>query len=311
MESNAVRIERGEAAATLAVVAAVVIIGCAPRLIAIAERHAQPLTLTSLRIVPAAAMLLLALPFLRSGLPGRALWFPIAMTGLLLAAFLEGLNEAVVRTGPGIAIVLVSTVPFFVALLARVFLQDKVSLGAVCGLVVGFSGVTMIVSSQLGADKGGAQLALGMTFALLAALAGGCSTIILKELTVKRPDLDIVAFTAGQLLVAGAVLVGLSLGFDGTSGADWSSGELWGAVAFISIGATGIATVAFLAGLRRLSATRATAWLFLSPVVAVLIEIILGEVPAPLVFVGMALTIAGIAIVNAPPGLLSKAREAG
>ncbi len=306
MESSAFNVRSAQAAGTFMVGAAVIIIGCAPRLIAVAERHAEPLTLTSLRIVPAAAVLLLALAFLRSRLPGRVFWPPIAFTGLLLAAFFECLTEAVARAGPGNAIVLASTVPFFVALLARIFLRERVSLSALCGLVLGFAGVTMVVSSQLGGGQGGTQLALGMACALLAALAGGGSTIVLKEVAGKHPDLDAVGFTAGQLLVAGAVLLALALGFEGTSGADWSSGELWGAVAFISIGATAIASVAFLGGLRRLSATRASAWLFLSPVVAVVIEIALGETPAALVFAGMVLTIAGIAIVNAPPRFLAR-----
>jgi drug/metabolite transporter (DMT)-like permease len=231
---------------------------------------------------------------------------PIAFTGLLLAAFFELLTESVARAGPGNAIVLASTVPFFVALLARIFLREKVSLSTLIGLVAGFAGVTMVVSSQLGGDEGGTELALGMFFALLAALSGGGSTIVLKEVAEKHPDLDAVGFTTGQLLVGGAVVLALALGVDGTGGADWSSGELWGAVAFISIGATAIASVAFLGGLKRLSATRASAWLFLSPVVAVIIEIALGETPAALVFAGMVLTIAGIAIVNAPPRFLAR-----
>ena len=100
MQSSDGRVQRGDAAATLLVVASVVIVGFAPRLIAVAERHAEPITLTGLRIAPAAAVLLLALPLLGSRFPRGALWVPIALTGLLLSVFLEGLTEAVARTGP-------------------------------------------------------------------------------------------------------------------------------------------------------------------------------------------------------------------
>lgn len=310
MESSAIRAHRGEAAGTLMVVGSVVIVGCAPRLLAIAERHAEPLTVTSLRIFPAAIVLLLALPLLGSRFPSRALWVPMALAGLLLAGFLEGLTEAVARTGPGTAIVLASTVPLFVALLARVFLHERVGLGAGCGLGVGFAGVIMVVSAQLGGNQAGAQLALGMAFALAGAIAGGGLTILLKETSIKHPDLDIVAFTAGEFLVGSVALLGLSFGIDGTAGADWSSPELWGAVAAISIAATAIGSIAFFAGLKRLSATRASAWLFLTPVVSVLIEIALGETPDTLVLVGMVLTVAGIAIVNAPPQLLARLQAA-
>jgi len=288
------------------VVASVVIVGCSPRLIAVAERHAEPITLTGLRLAPAAAVLLLALPLLGSGFPRRALWQPIALTGLLLAVWLEGLTEAVARTGPGTAIVLSTTVPLWVALLSRVFLREKVSLGALLGLVLGFAGVTLVVSAQLGTSEGGTQLALGMALALIGALAGGALTIIVRETAIKHPDLDVVGFTAGQLLVSALILLALSLGVDGTDGAEWSSGELWGAVAYISIGAIAIGSLLYFSGLKRLSATRAAAWFFLTPVVTVLIEIGLGETPDALVLVGMVLTVAGIAIVNAPPRLIAR-----
>ncbi len=306
MESSAIRDQRGEAAATLMVLASVVIVGCAPRLIAVSERHAEPLTVTMLRIAPAAVVLLLALPLIGSRFPDRALWLPMALAGLLLAGFLEGLTEAVARTGPGTAIVLASTVPFFVALLARLFLRERVSLGTACGLVVGFAGVTMVVSAQLGVGEGGPQLALGMALALIGAVMGGGLTIVLKETAVKHPDLDIVAFTAGEFLFGALVLFGLSLGVDGTNGADWSSAELWGAVAFISIAATAIGSILFYAGLKRLSATRASAWLFLTPVVTVVIEIVLGATPDAIVLMGMVLTVAGIALVNTPPRFLRR-----
>jgi len=61
-----------------------------------------------------------------------------------------------------------------------------------------------------------------------------------------------------------------------------------------------IATVLYFAALRLTSPTRATAWSFLSPVVAILISIGLGEAPQAAVFVGMAVTIAGVCVVNLP-----------
>jgi drug/metabolite transporter (DMT)-like permease len=44
-----------------------------------------------------------------------------------------------------------------------------------------------------------------------------------------------------------------------------------------------------------------TTWMFLSPVVAVLLEVVLGNVPSALTLLGMAITIAGVAVVSAAP----------
>jgi drug/metabolite transporter (DMT)-like permease len=108
--------------------------------------------------------------------------------------------------------------------------------------------------------------------------------------------------TTGQYVVGGLVLLAISFGAEGTDGADWDSGVLWLVVAFTAIIASALATVTFFAALRRLSATAVSAWLFLSPVVAVLLEIALGHTPKTSVFAGMVLTIVGVAVVTrAPP----------
>jgi probable blue pigment (indigoidine) exporter len=107
--------------------------------------------------------------------------------------------------------------------------------------------------------------------------------------------------TAGQYLIGGAALLVLSSSFEGFGGTEWSSGELWASVAFVSIVGCALATIAYFAALRRFSATTATAWSFLSPVVAVLLEIALGNVPRAIVLAGMVVTIAGVAIVNTAP----------
>ena len=281
----------------------IVVWGCTPRVTAVAAPFSHPLTLTMLRAAPAAFVLLAALPFLRAHLPrARTEWVWTAVTGLLMVTvFLAGLTEAVIKAGPGNAIVLVSTAPFFVVVCGRVFLGQWVSLRVVAGLVVGFVGVTLIVSSQLGSGSGGGTLAAGMLLALAAAVAWAAGTLMIKELVVRRPSVDLVGVTAGQYLIGGLALVALSFGAEGTGGTNWSSGTLWWAVAFLAIVGSALATVTYFGALRKISATEATAWAFLSPVVAVVLEIVLGHAPTLIVLIGMAITIAGVAIVSAAP----------
>jgi len=51
--------------ATLLLAATVVVWGCTGRVIAVGAPHSEPITLTMMRAVPAAVLLLAALPFLR------------------------------------------------------------------------------------------------------------------------------------------------------------------------------------------------------------------------------------------------------
>ncbi len=289
--------------ATLLLGFTVVVWGCTGRVIAVGAPYTEPLTLTTLRAVPAAAMLLAALPLLRCHLPRRSdLWFWTVVSGLLMVTlFLAGFTEGVVRAGPGNAIVLASTTPFFVVILGWFVNGERISWQGAAGLVVGFVGVVMVVSTQLGGDQDGRDMAIGMACALAAAIGWAVGTFVVKELVVRHPDVDLIGVTAGQYAVGGAALFVLSSTLEGFGVTDWSSGELWISVAFVSIVGCALATIAYFFALRRMSATTATAWSFLSPVVAVLLEIVLGNTPRPVVLAGMAITIAGVAIVNVAP----------
>src|SRR5262249_40445950 len=219
--------------------------------------------------------------------------------GLLLApVFLGGFTEAILPGGPGNAFVLAPTAPFWVVLLGRVFFGERPPLQSVVGLLLGFVGVVLIVWSQLGGEAGGAELAAGMVLALAAALGWAAGTMLVKELLQRRPDIDSVGLTTGQFLVGGAALLIASFGGEGSDGAEWSSGKLWLAVTFLSIVGSAAATIAYFGALRRLGATRVTAWGFISPVVAVLLEVVLGHSPRPVVLVGMAVPIAGGGLVT-------------
>ena len=290
---------RRDAYPTLLLAFAVTVWGCTPRVTAVAGPHADPLTLTMLRAVPTAILLLAALPLLRSHLPrDREVWLWTAVSGLLMVTlFLAGFTEAIIHAGPGNAIVLATTAPFWVVVLSRIFLGERASLQALGGLVLGFVGIVLIVSSQLGGGGGG-ELAAGMGLALAAAFGWGAGTLVVKQLLVRRPDVDAMGLTTGQYLVGGAMLLVISSAAEGRGGAEWSSGELWLAVAFISVVGSALATLAYFGALRSLSATRVTTWGFLSPVIAVVLEIVLGHTPETVVLIGMAVTIAGVAIVT-------------
>ena len=294
---------RGNVVATGLLAASVVIWGCTPRMTALGGPHADPLTLTSLRAAPAAVVLLLALPLLRYALPrGRVVWAWTAVSGLLMVTvFLGCFTEAIVRAGPGTAVVLASTAPFFVVILGRIFLGERVTVRAVSGLLLGFAGVILVVSSQLDSHGKASDLALGMTLALAAALGWAAGTLVVKELLTRHPCVDLVGLTTGQYLVGGVLLLMLSFGAEGAGSADWGSGDLWLSVAFISIAGSAIASVAYFGALRRISATQAVAWGLLSPVVAVLLEIALGHTPRLVTLIGMALTIVGVGIVSSAP----------
>jgi drug/metabolite transporter (DMT)-like permease len=217
----------------------------------------------------------------------------------MVTLFFEGLVEGTVRAGPGNAAVLTTTSPLFVAVLARMFLAERLAALRILGLVAGFGGIVLMVWPQLG--DAGEDLAIGIAWSLASAIGWAIGTIVIKRMTDADPALDLVGLTTIQYVFGGTLLLVIALAIDGTSGTDWSSGDLWGAIAYMAIGSSAIATIAFFAALKWLSATVVSAATILVPVVAVAIEAVRGVYPEWVVVGGIALAIAGVALVVLAP----------
>jgi drug/metabolite transporter (DMT)-like permease len=277
--------------------------GTSFRASAIAAEDTSAIWISALRSVPAAILLVAAVVLLRGRFPAGRQWLWAAITGVLMVVLtLEGISEGTARAGAGNAAVLLNSTPFFVLILSRIFLRERFAALGVAGLLVGFAGIVVMVSSQLGGVEDTGNFVLGMVFALVGALAWGSGALILKGVVFPRwPDLDMVGFTGAQYLVGGPILLALAFAIEGTGGTAWSSSGLWGAIVWLGVGSGAIATLAFFGALKRMSATTVTAWQFLAPVVAVVVEIVYGNTPSAVVLVGMVLAIVGVALVNIAP----------
>jgi drug/metabolite transporter (DMT)-like permease len=228
--------------------------------------------------------------------------FWTVVTGLLMVTIsLEGISEGVARAGPGNAAILINTSPFFVILLGWLFLRERMSWIGIAGVTIGFGGVIVMVSSQLGGADDRTQLVLGMAAALIGAISWAVGTLIVKWLAERNPALDMVRLTTGQFLVGGGALLVIAFAVYGTSGTDWGSGDLWGAIAWVVVGSSAIGTLTYFLALRHLSAARVSAWQFLIPAVAVVVEIVYGNTPPATVLAGMAIATIGVAVVSVAP----------
>jgi drug/metabolite transporter (DMT)-like permease len=273
--------------------------GTAFRATAIGAQHASPIVFSTLRAVPGMLVLLVVVALTRARIPrDRRMMMLGLITGVLTVSLVfEGIAEATKLAGPSNAAVLTNSAPFFAVLFARLALGAHTPRVAIGGLVVGFTGVVVMVSSQLGGGSA-THLALGSAIALLTAAGFAVGALIIAHVAARDPGLDMLGFTALQYIFGSLVLVVLMLIYGDPGSTDWGSGALWAAVAWVALGSSATASVCFNLALRRISAPRATAWQFLAPVVAVVVEAARGNTPGPVVIVGMALAIAGVAVVS-------------
>ena len=246
--------------------------------------------------------MLVLLPLLGARLPrSRRHWAWAAGAGAgNVSLSLMGLSEGTSRAGPAVAAVLLNSAPFFVAIIDRLALKERITALRIGGLVVGFSGVALIVLSDPGDVGSGADLVIGCVLTLLGAFGYGAGSLAVRVLYLQEPGLDVLGFSAAQFLCGGLLLVPYALLSGDPGSTDWGSFDLWWTLLFLAAGAQVVAYVCFFFALGRWPGSRVFAWTFLAPVVALVIEAFRGNLPGAVATVGMLVVVAGVAIVNLP-----------
>jgi drug/metabolite transporter (DMT)-like permease len=262
---------------------------------------------TSARIIVADASPLfsLALRFLISGLLGviialmmgqslrlsRQQWIATLLFGLCQNALYLGLNFiAMQRVEAGLATIIASVMPLLVALASWLILGEGMRRLGFLGLILGFAGVGLIMSTRIsaGADLHGVILCgfgvLALTFATLAvrkATSGGNFMMIV-----------------GLQMLVGAALLFIAAPL--TEEIHVSLSPRWiAAFAYTTLMPGLAATYVWVLLLHRIGATRAATFHFLNPVFGVAIAaLLLGERLGSLDLIGVLIVTAGILAVQ-------------
>jgi drug/metabolite transporter (DMT)-like permease len=256
--------------------------------------------IATLRALVGGAALTAMLPLMGSRLPrSRRLWLWALGIGFGNTTLTQvGISVGTERAGAAVAAVLANSAPFFVAIIARFALGERITRLRAAGLIIGFGGVLMVVFADPGNIAHGSQLAIGLALTLLGALGWACGGLGMRVLAEREPDLDIPGITAAQFLAGGVPLIPLVI-LAGAS-TDWAQPALLTQLAYLILGGQVLVYVGFNAALSRWPSTRVYAWTFLVPVVAVLVEAVEGSLPGVAAMVGIVLVILGVAIVNLP-----------
>jgi drug/metabolite transporter (DMT)-like permease len=193
-----------------------------------------------------------------------------------------------------IAAIINGAVPLVVILLAALVLHDEpITLGRLLGLLVGYAGVIVIVSPGLATSTGGeisGELALvGST------ISYGVGAVYARR-TMKglRPMIPAM-FQVGFAFVIVAVL---ALANENPLGFAWN-GDAILAVVWLGIFGSGAAYLLNFRLLARIGATRTSILAYFLPIIGIVSgALMFQETIDPLVLVGTALVLGGIALVN-------------
>ncbi|HUQ42039.1 MAG TPA: DMT family transporter [Candidatus Limnocylindrales bacterium] len=256
-------------------------------------------TLVALRLGIGAALLWTVLWRARQPLPrSRRTYGHLFVMGLInitLPFFL--ITWAEQHTESSLAAVLTSLVPLFTVVLAPIFIHDEpLRVNAIVGLAVGFIGVLVLTSRELG----------GATFDLLADLAlvgaalcyGAGAVYARRNVRGLAPMVPAVFQVSFAFLVSGVVALGLEHPWDARP-----SAVAMGSIVWLGLVGSGFAYLAFFRLLSRWGATRTTLVAYVLPVVGIALgAIVLSEPVDARLVIGTALVIAGVALVNSRYG---------
>jgi drug/metabolite transporter (DMT)-like permease len=219
-----------------------------------------PLALTALRVGIASLCLLpLALWHGHMG-PLRTHWQAITIVGLFNSALPFVLFNA------GLSSIFNATAPLWGALIAWLWLHDKLSPSRVLGLMIGFVGVVFLAWDKASFKPGdhGVSAGLAIGACLLATLCYGFAANYTKQRLTGVPPL---AVAAGSQAAATAVLLLPGLWFAPPA---MPSATAWGSVIVLALLCTAVAYLLYFRLIAHLGAPRAITVTYLIPVFAVL-----------------------------------------
>ncbi|MCC8394315.1 DMT family transporter [Paraburkholderia sp. MMS20-SJTR3] len=245
-----------------------------------------------------AVVLIARRPLRQSAALLRSRALPLLVVGILNSAAPFCLFAyAELTLSAGATSVINASAPLWGALVAFLWLRDKLSALRTLGLAVGFLGVLMLVWDQISAPAGSAAAPLTIALAAGAALAATLLYGIAANYT-KRYLTGVDALTVATGTMLGATLVLLPLAVIYWPAAPISP-RAWGAVIALGVACTGVAYMLFFHLIAVAGPARAIAVTFVIPIFGILWgALFLGEAISPGMLAGCAVILLGTALAT-------------
>ena len=203
--------------------------------------------------------------------------------------FFEGLNI----TTPINAAVMMTVNPVLVLLLSAVFLKEGLRPARILGIILGIAGAIILIT------RGGAEVdifssdkSMGNLLVFVNASSYAFYLILVKPLMSKYSAITVIrwVFTYGLILV-------LPFGYHQMIDVQWFDlpGDIIARIAFVVVGTTYLAYLLNVYALKSVSSTTVSFYIYLQPLIAAVVAIILGKdhltatliLAAALLFVGV------------------------
>ncbi len=258
-----------------------------------------PFLLAGLRFTVAGVLLYVWLRARGVPKPSDGQWWSAVITGvLMLVCGVGGVTWAEQWIPSGVAALLVTTVPLWLAVLdATVFRRGGLAARDVIGMVIGLAGVAVLMGLS-SADLGRVH-PIGAVVILAGALCWSLGSLHSRRADLpSSPGMTV----AIQMLGSGVVLLVIS-----SAMREWQSGfslasitmKSAAALAYLAVMGSIVALCAYVWLLRRVSASAVGTYAFVNPVVAVLLGwAVAGESLGPRVIVASVMIVGAVVLIQ-------------
>ncbi len=231
-----------------------------------------PFTAAWIRYVIATVCFLIFLRFTGQWmLPNKFEWKRIFLIGFFStcvyqAFFMIGMQY----TAAGDASLMITFNPLFTAILAILFLDEKMNLNLAVGLLMGLLGVGILFYYSPNVDIDFTDRVIGDLFIAGAALSWACNTILMKKAMTKSADplkmplnpLELTVWSSAAGLIILTPIMGIEVA---TQGIVIPSVNGWIGIIFLAIFSTVISYVWFADGIMKIGASKSALYIYLVP----------------------------------------------
>ncbi len=265
----------------------------------VALRDVSPVTIVWLRF--AMGVVILGATVARRGrfaLPHWREWGYFALLGFLGITFHQWLQSNGLQTSEaGTTAWIVATTPVFMALLGWLALKEGLSLARIGGITMAFIGVLLVVSKgDLASVSVGKFGAPGDVLILISSINWAVFSVLSRRGLKSHPAslMMFYVMTSGWLFTS-------ILFFAGTDPGEMANLTLngWIGIVFLGVFCSGLAYIAWYDALQSLSAAQTGSFLYIEPLVAVVVAFfVLNEAIVPASLLGGGIILFGVWLVN-------------
>jgi drug/metabolite transporter (DMT)-like permease len=287
--------------AYLAWIAVCLIWGTTYLAIRISLESIPPLLMAAMRWIVAGSLLIALLKLRGERMPHRREWPTLTLLGVLLLGFGNGAVVWAEQTVPsGLTAVLVATSPFWmVGIDAMMPDGDGLTLRRTFGLIVGFTGIVMLVWPEIHVGDGGRAFLGGVVAAQVACVgwAVGSSYSRMRGRGHAKEE-NVLATAAFEMLFGGMVLLVVALAIGEWSRLSFTPRSGGALLYLIFVGAIG-GFSAYAYALKHLPVATVSLYAYVNPIIAVVLgTLILAEPFNARMAIAAAVVLAGMLLVR-------------